>query len=199
MKHLSDTELVEGAERTLPPDRAAHVDSCRQCRAAVDELAATMREISAVEVPEPSPLFWDHFSGRVHDFLASEEPSGASLGLVPTWARLLAFCLVVVAVASIAWVALSRQPSTPGLTTASTAAAPAGHAATPALEPADGSDDAAWAVLNAAASDLSPDETPAADFSVRPAAVDTAVQRLSPQERRELGRLLESEMKHSSN
>lgn len=194
MKHLSDAELVEGAERALPPGRAAHLDSCDRCRAAVDHLAATMREISAVEVPEPSPLFWEHFSTRVHDALTSEEPADARVGLVPTWARLLAFCVVLMAVATIAWVGLSHHPSAPALTSASNAAS-----ASPALEPVEGSDDAAWAVLNAAASALNPNETSATDFSVRPAAVDTAVQQLTPQERTALESLLQNEMKHSSN
>lgn len=199
MKHLSDAELVDAAAGALPPVRGAHLDSCGPCRTAVADVAATMRDIAAVAVPEPSPLFWEHFSGRVHDALASEEPSGAGLGLLPTWARLVALCVVVLAVVSLVWVARSRQSNGSVLTTASNGVAQPVHSTTPALDATEGSDDAAWAVLNAAASDLSPDATPGTDFNVRPAAVDTAVQRLTPQERTELGRLLESEMKHSSN
>ena len=56
-----------------------------------------------------------------------------------------------------------------------------------------------WAVLTAAASDVEFEDAHEAGMHVYPAAIDHAVQDLSAAERAELGRLLQSELKHASN
>jgi hypothetical protein len=58
---------------------------------------------------------------------------------------------------------------------------------------------AAWAVLTAAAADLHFDEARDAGIDVPSAAVDRAVTQLTRDELSELGRLLQSELKGSSN
>jgi hypothetical protein len=74
MKHLSAGQLIDALEG-LPP---AHLETCASCRARLEELQATMAAAESVGVPEPSPLFWQHFSRRVHEATARESvgPSG---------------------------------------------------------------------------------------------------------------------------
>src|SRR5258708_31627248 len=71
--HLNADELVDLAEGAQPESSARHLAACPQCRARLDDLRAMMSAVAGVDVPEPSPLFWDHFSQRVHDAVASEE------------------------------------------------------------------------------------------------------------------------------
>jgi hypothetical protein len=78
MTHLTPGELVDAADRTLAADRARHLEGCPRCRAEVDELAGILREAASVPVPEPSPLFWTHFSQRVHDAIAAEATQHAT-------------------------------------------------------------------------------------------------------------------------
>ena len=84
MTHLRPDELIDAMEGTLPGERQAHLASCEQCRTQRDELAAVLHEAKQVSVPEPSPLFWNHFSGRVRVAI-DQEPSSA--GAWPAWLR----------------------------------------------------------------------------------------------------------------
>src|SRR5258706_4751839 len=63
-----------------------------------DEIIAALRE---VEVPEPSPMFWDHLSQRVHDAVAAEPvPSpGWTSRLNFAWAGGIVAAMVVAALA----------------------------------------------------------------------------------------------------
>src|SRR5262245_35327292 len=77
--HLSDIELMEAAEPLdetgsgLPPARRRHLDQCEACRASLAAWRDTTMALAAGrDVPEPSPLFWDHFSDRVRMATASE-------------------------------------------------------------------------------------------------------------------------------
>src|SRR5687767_6494410 len=74
--HLSSQEFVnalEGKGRLLPAPRQAHLDGCEGCRAQVAELRALLEDAGhAADVPEPSPLFWDHFQVRVLTAVQSE-------------------------------------------------------------------------------------------------------------------------------
>ena len=71
MTHLSESEFVDLAADALDPRRAAHVETCAPCREQRDALRAMLRDVSAVVVPEPSPLFWEHMSARVRDGMAA--------------------------------------------------------------------------------------------------------------------------------
>src|SRR5688572_27212527 len=69
MAHLDDTQLLEAAtgERDSEVDAAAarHLGGCRTCSDRVGELRSMIETVASVDVPEPSPLFWDHFPARV--------------------------------------------------------------------------------------------------------------------------------------
>jgi hypothetical protein len=201
MTHFSPAELVDAAEGRLQAPRAAHVHECERCRKEIDALAATLQSLAVDDVPEPSPLFWDHFSIRVRDAAAQAAPAaGVEAWLDPRrWLQAAVTSALLLAAVSGVWLAYSARPSAPpsigvipavGISEAATLSAVA-----PGVEPAD--ETAAWTILTAAAADLKPEEATAVGFAVPHGTVDSAVLRLSPAERNELGRLLQNELKRS--
>ena len=74
--HVAIDELVDIAEGTRPEASAPHLAGCEPCRAQLADLRAMIAAASAVEVPELSPLFWDHLSARVSDAVAQEREAG---------------------------------------------------------------------------------------------------------------------------
>jgi hypothetical protein len=77
MRHLSVDELVdlvEGIVSEADGDNVPHLALCDRCRDQLAGLRAARTLAAAVEVPEPSPLFWDHFSARVREAVAKEAP-----------------------------------------------------------------------------------------------------------------------------
>jgi hypothetical protein len=189
MNHLSASEFADLADGTLPRHRAAHVHGCDACRAQ----AATVRDALTVvegsaDVPEPSPLFWDHFSARVREAVAdSAQRRTFASGF--RWRQPIAAAAVLALVVSAIF--LIRDARTP----------PAGSAPVSVMSDHDASADhaAAWAVLTAAAADLQLDEARDAGMDVASGAVDHAVSQLNRDELSELGRLLQSELKRASN
>jgi hypothetical protein len=201
--HLRDDELVDFAEGTLDHARAAHVEVCDECRTKAEGVGTALREVSAVEMPEPSPLFWDHFSARVRHEVAHETPARAAW-----WTRadvralmpLVAVLAIMVAIGTAALLPRVRRPvSTGGELASSHAAAETSVAAVDVELPApvDAKDAEVWDVLTAAASDMGVDEAHSAGITARPGAVDHAVTHLSQAELTELGRLLQSQLKGS--
>lgn len=202
--HLSESELVDLAEDTLDPRRAAHADTCATCRDQADGLRAMLRDTRSVDVPEPSPLFWEHAAARVRDAIATEPGavrSGwhwvGSRGLVPFVA---AAALVV---AGFSGVLLIRGVHGGDTASPLVADRAAGAPSSPAPGRPDTTPDAenaeVWAVLTAAASRVEFSDAHDAGMRVHPAALDHAVQDLTAAEMTELGRLLQSELKRSSN
>ncbi len=67
--HLNDTQLLDAADgsldRTPDPAASAHLADCRACADRVSELRSMIESAASLEVPEPSPLFWEHFPARV--------------------------------------------------------------------------------------------------------------------------------------
>jgi hypothetical protein len=76
--HLTSEELVDIAEGTRSEASAPHLAGCDPCRAQLSDLRAMMSVAAVVDVPEPSPLFWDHLSSRVSTAVAAEA-AGAQL------------------------------------------------------------------------------------------------------------------------
>jgi len=194
MKHLSPEEFVDAAEGTLDAARAAHLRTCEACRTQADSLGALLRDTAAIDVPDPSPLFWDHFSARVRERIAeqpeADRASWLSAGL-RTLLPLGAFVALVIAV--IAGTLLPRLATPPVV-------APQGQVAALEIEPnVDARNNEVWSVLTDAAADMGIEDAHAAGMAVHPAAIDRAVQRLNKDELTELGRLLQNEMKRTSN
>lgn len=72
MSHLSPETFVDLLDGTLPETAVPHLGECDVCRRQLAELRVTWQAASEAEVPEPSPLFWEHLSARVHEAVAAE-------------------------------------------------------------------------------------------------------------------------------
>jgi hypothetical protein len=187
--HLTDTEFVEHLEGGLRPDRVAHLESCERCRREAEGLAGTLADTRSIDVPEPSPLFWDHFSTQVR--LAIDEPApsrGAALldafrrpGLALAGAVVLA-ALVVSGV----WFRGGRPAVDP------TAAENA--MSQPAPDPGSLESDLEWTFVAAMADGIDWEAADAAGLSLGPGAAERAAQDLSREEQTELARLLREEL-----
>ena len=211
--HLTDSELVDLAEDTLDPRRAAHVETCEGCRAQGTALRLLLRDTAGVVVvPEPSPLFWDHLSARVRERVAAESSPRRSAwewpGLVRGFIPLAAAAAVIIVMSGV-WLLRGVRSSEPALSSRadrgaggaiSQPGAPAGGAVAKLSAPAvpDPDNSEVWDVLTTAASRVGLDEAHAAGMHVQPAAIDHAVLDLSAAELTELGRLLQTEMKRAS-
>ncbi len=80
MRHLTAEQLVDIAEGTLAEVSVPHLASCEECRRQLGDLRAMMAEAATVDVPEPSPLFWDHLSARVSNAVQDSSHEGVGLG-----------------------------------------------------------------------------------------------------------------------
>lgn len=202
MKHFSPTEFVDFAEGTLAPARAAHAEGCDDCRAQGALVRDAMHLAAASDIPEPSPLFWEHFSARVREGVAAHAPRTVWSWLGGReWMRLAAAIAIVIAVVSTVWLGRDAQRSrVPAPATQEQASStPATGHNKDADTGVDAGNAEVWAVLTAAASDMAIEEARAAGMKPHPAAVDRAVQDMTTAELNELGRLLQSELKRSSN
>ena len=93
MTHLTADELIDAVEADadkgnaasmLAPERQAHLTACDVCQRELAELASVLSEVKQVSIPDPSPLFWNHFSERVRgaiDADVAERPAW------PAWLR----------------------------------------------------------------------------------------------------------------
>src|SRR5215475_3129471 len=82
MNHLTSDELIDAMEGMLEAERRAHLDACEECRRQFDDLAGVLNDAKQASVPEPSPLFWNHFSARVNEAIDRERDSAW-----PQWLR----------------------------------------------------------------------------------------------------------------
>lgn len=78
MKHLSPDEFIDIAEGARADTALPHLATCAACRRQLVDLRASLSSLSGAQVgagndvPEPSPLFWDHFSARVREAVDAE-------------------------------------------------------------------------------------------------------------------------------
>src|SRR5262249_18627870 len=70
--HLSPEDLVDIAEGSRSESASPHLSGCEVCQAQVRDLRAMLSAARDTDVPEPSPLFWDHLSSRVSEAVAAE-------------------------------------------------------------------------------------------------------------------------------
>ena len=149
----------------------------------IDALAE--RVTRALDVPEPSPLFWDHFPARVRAAVSTVAPEPAAAW----WRRpVVAVSVSLALCAAIAtWVIVPRTALAPAVPAAETIAS---------TEPAGlSSDDARWALVSSAAETAGPDVLREAGFGVQPGGADAAIEDLTQDERAAFVALLQAEMK----
>ena len=103
--HLTPDQLVDVADGTQPESSAPHLTECDACRQQLIDLRAMMAAATDVDVPEPSPLFWDHLSSRVAEAV-SAEPARTGWNW---WLRIATpFALATAAALAIAFFATTR-------------------------------------------------------------------------------------------
>ena len=187
MTHLSRDDRLEAIDGTIDERGAAHLAACQDCRNEVEALRGTLKEAAAVSVPEPSPLFWDHFSARVRRAV-DEAPAPRAWWQQPVVAALSSAAAVLLVIAIVLRTSPAPRGPLPAVASTPSASAPVDRADAP-------STDDVWALLSAAASDMELNEAHAAGLAVRPSSVDEAVLELSPVERTELERLIRAELK----
>jgi hypothetical protein len=110
--HLTSEELLDLAEGTRSESSAPHLLKCDRCRQQLNELRDVLATLQ-VDVPEPSPLFWDHFSARISEAVASDPKSSRSWFGIGRWSWGVAAAMSAVVLA----IAVSRIPKTPAGTT----------------------------------------------------------------------------------
>jgi hypothetical protein len=196
MTHLSELELVDHLDDALPASRAVHLESCAGCRERADTLRHAMASVlrTAEDVPEPSPLFWEHFSQRVRDAVHHVDPAEAS------WARWIRAPLGWAAVSVVALLAVATifragapRSETPRLSNSAALEQPSAADAVPVdLDNLD--NDEEWALVRVVAEDLGWEDAHEAGISARPGSADRVALEMSPAERQELARLLEDEI-----
>lgn len=83
MRHLSTEDMVDLAEGSAEAEAVAHFERCAACREQVETLRVTLAKVEAgaADIPEPSPLFWDHLSARVRAAIADAPVAPAA----PWW------------------------------------------------------------------------------------------------------------------
>ena len=113
-RHLDFDTLLNIADGTSPAP--AHADTCDACRQQVADLRSAMAAVVDVDVPEPSPLFWDHLSARVREAVSAEPPPRP--GFWPAWsprpAMVLAAVLALAVLAVAFGVSRGRSPAVVG-------------------------------------------------------------------------------------
>jgi len=182
MTHLTSDQFIDAIEAkvALPRAVSAHLSGCDACRTEQASLADALAEARALPMPEPSPLFWDHFSQRVRAATSDERLPVPALGWrAAGWRTLLAGALVA-GVLTVVFVLrpspVKQVPPVNQLTVAT-----AGDATT--------GDDHGLIGIAILASDLKTDEL---QQIARPSADATAaaIEDLTPAQRAELVRLI---------
>ncbi|MDE3154781.1 MAG: hypothetical protein KGN76_06740 [Acidobacteriota bacterium] len=204
MGHLSSTELIDVMEGVAPPDARQHAARCAACQDTLARLEQVQRLVAGVEVPDPSPLFWEHFSARVRETIAGEPRSGfaAAGGGWIGW-RAARYALVAALAVGLVAVALDLGSRGGGPAGTNPVAPAVASIAVPGATPqaATGSvapEDASLDLVADLSEDMNWDQTADAGMMVRAGSVDSAIARLSASERTALAKLLEAQLGHTS-
>jgi hypothetical protein len=154
-------------------------------------LASVLSEARTVDIAEPSPLFWDHFSERVHHAIATEP---TLIRWLPRWLE----WPVLVPITAMALLILTLTSAVPRmqLTDSRTPTARA-------IQTTPGQDDdeaarvadADWVVISDLLGTVDFEMAAEAGLVAAPGVADQAVLLLSAAEQQELVRLLQQELK----
>lgn len=194
MRHLTEEGLVDLAEGTRPEISSPHLASCATCQRALAELRSLFASAADVEVPEPSPLFWDHFSARVREAVDAERqmPVAAATGRWLSWPPWPVFASIGAVAALLLVAALSWLPvGNSGAPVNVRGGSDADEAVQGAAEILSLRDDPSLSLLADLTGDLDWDGVAAAGLTPRAGAVDGLVAALNREQRQELQRLLQ--------
>jgi hypothetical protein len=194
--HLSADELIELAERGRADDaRSPHLAACEVCRHLLVDLRGVIAALDTVEVPEPSPLFWEHFSARVHEAVGAEgapRRRSAAAEWVNGFARWpIASASAAVLAALLVAIALTRSAAPPRVSPPPAAPDAASLAAF------GDADDPSLALVAGLVAGMDADLAVDTGLSNHVGSVDEVVTGLSRGERDELEKLLNQELAKS--
>jgi len=197
VRHLKDEELVDIAEGTRAESSAPHLGECDSCRAQLRELRAMMSAAQEVDVPEPSPLFWDHLSSRVREAVAADPDARLKPSRYPfsPWFRPRAFAASAVALVALLIAAamnLRVPPTLPTIASPPTAVADSAPAIE-LLRDISSDEDVSLTLVASLTDRVDLDTVREAGLATRGSAED-AITHMSESELRELGRLLKAEL-----
>lgn len=186
--HLSPDTLLDVADGTRLDREFPHLESCAACARQLAELRSAIGAATEVQVPEPSPLFWDHLSARIRTAVAEEARAPRhSLWAGRVWWQWGAAAAVLGVILVIIWPGSTRV-SAPG---GASAPAVASSVPFPMEDIRAFDDDPALALLADLSSDLDWDAALEAGLVPADGTVDTVVFAMSAEERVELHRLLQ--------
>jgi hypothetical protein len=178
--HLTPEELLDLAEGPRSGVSRPHLATCEACRQQLEELRDVMASLE-VDVPEPSPLFWDHLSARVRDAVAADTSRARSWFGLGRWSWGAAAVMSAVVVA----VSVSLRTAPTGITQPKAVEQTSADVGSSA--PAD---DPSFILLGDLAGSLDWDSAAEAGITMDVGAADHAVVELTQSERTELQRLL---------
>jgi hypothetical protein len=147
------------------------------------------RVSNALDVPEPSPLFWEHFPGRVRAAV------DAAPAVHSAWWRrpVLAYALSAALVGSMSYVAWTNRVGVPAVTV-DNQVADTTAVDTATLEGLEDTEDPGWEVVTSVAESAGIETLHEAGFGVAPGSADAAIEAMTDAERAQLVALLRAEM-----
>ena len=181
MTHLTPDELIDAMEGLLAADRQSHLATCDECLAQLASLSMTLSDAKAAGIPEPSPLFWQHFSERVATAIHHDAARGAN-GL--SWLR----WQILVPLGAVALVVLGLIITVPRSDSLEPSLPPE------ALQAPEAPD--TWVMVAELVGNIDLDVASAAGV-IEPGVAEEAVLQLSAEERLELTRLLKAELRRA--
>jgi hypothetical protein len=201
--HLNAEQLIDVAEGTSAESGMPHLAACEACRAQLRELRAMMAAAQAVDVPEPSPLFWDQLSSRVRQAVTADPAAPRLHGargfvdVVAALVRTRAFLAgTAIAAGLLLAIALGSRPPLPAPAGRSPVVSVAEATAAPELLGDVTPDDASLTLVASLTDGVDMETAREAGLAPRGSA-EHAVTHMSEGELRELGRLLQEELTRS--
>ncbi|HUE87707.1 MAG TPA: hypothetical protein VMO26_16660 [Vicinamibacterales bacterium] len=187
MTHFTPDEVIDAVENTMAPERRAHLIACEHCRAETALAASMLREARAVGAPEPSPLFWDHFSDRVREAIRSEGAASKRARRWFDWPVLAPLGALALLVVALVW-SVPQPDAHPGRAAIDRQAT--------ITESADATEnEERWAMMLDLVGEVDLDAVVDSGFLGRPGTADRAVAHLTAIEQEELVRLLREELR----
>ena len=197
MRHLTSEQLVDLAEGVRPVSSVLHLQSCRACTGKLADLQAALSAAASINVPEPSPLFWDHFSARVHGAVEAERtartPDASAAGRW-SWVRVSPLRVGVLAVVVVALL-VGLHGTRPGLPVPVSPRSTA-VAGDPLGDPTIITSDPSLSLVGDLAADLDWDAASEAGLTTHVGVDNDAVTDLTDGERQVLNQLLKGELAH---
>jgi len=181
MTHLTPDELIDAMDGLLAADQQAHLATCDECHGQLAGLSMALGDAKDASVPEPSPLFWQHFSERVSTAIHQDVRGGTNWPSWLRWQILLPLGAVAMIVLALAMNLPQRE--VPGAVVDNSS---------PVVEqPVD-----TWVMVTELVGDIDLDTASAAGV-IEPGVAEEAVLHLTAEEQQELTRLLRVELQRA--